>query len=278
MPIQTGKDIEQAAELLLRTWSDPNRPLTALPEPLRPANLAHAYGVQQAVSQRLGHIGGWIVWQSHAIGGLLCAPIPLASLHPSPARLASELWTCRRLVPRICLRIGASLPDYDAPYNRDRIIAAIECCHAAVEVRQPRFADASALDALTALADSVGYGCLVQGRQGTPWRGGVALHGDVRIVMGNTEMPARVVDAGLDVIEALRWLANDGTHWAGGLMVGHVVAIEAGTHEIQAPPDVPVRVIIDSLGSAEVRFNHDKPRSRPAHRLLREWVRRWMRN
>ncbi len=91
-------------------------------------------------------------------------------------------------------------------------------------------------------------------------------------------MPARAVDAGLDVIEALRWLANDRARWAGGLMVGHVVAIEAGTDEIQAPPDVPVRVIIDGLGSAEVRFNHDEARSRPAPGLLCEWVRRWMRN
>ncbi len=273
MPIHTGKDIEQAATLILQAWRNPGKPLTKLPDPLRPANLAHAYGIQQAVSKELGAIGGWLIWQSPDRANLLCAPLPLASIHPSPMHLASVRWTYRRLGPKICLRIGASLPDYDAPYSRDRIIAAIESCHAAVEVRQPRFAGAGALDALTALADSVGYGCLVHCRQGVPWGDGVVLRHDLQVVVGNTEISARAMDPGYDVIEALRWLVNEGSRWAGGLMVGHLVAIAAGEDEIQAPRDLLVRVVTGGLGSIEVSFDSDEPRRHSVHRSLWAWTR-----
>ena len=115
MAMPTGKDMGKAADLLLQVWNDPNKKLASLPDDLRPGNLAHAYGIQQAVSQGLGAIGGWTIWRSVALNSLVCAPLPLASIHPSPTCLASGHWTYRRLVPRICFRLGTCLPDYDAP-------------------------------------------------------------------------------------------------------------------------------------------------------------------
>ena len=181
----------KAADLLLQVWNDPNRKLGSLPDDFRPGNLAHAYRIQQAVSRGLGAIGGWTISRSEALDSLVCAPLPLASIHLSPTCLASGHWTYRRLVPRICFRLGACLPDYDAPYSDDRIIAAIESCHVAIEVRQPRFADAHALDALTALADSNGYRCLVYSRQGLSWQSTAPLHGEGRIIVESRDDSGR---------------------------------------------------------------------------------------
>jgi 2-keto-4-pentenoate hydratase len=277
MTIESGKDMETAAELILQAWSNPAESLASLPEPLRPANLADAYGIQQALSRRLGTIGGWAIWDSDRLNSLLCAPLPLASIRLSPAHLVKEHWTYRRIVPRICVRVGASLPDYDAPYSRDRIIAAIESCHAGVEVRQPRFVEPGALDALTALADGDGYGCLVYDREGLAWRNADPLRGEVRILVGNTELPSRPIVKGWDVIDAVCWLANAASHWAGGLMVGHLVTVPTGAEEIDVPPDMPVRVVIGALGTVELEFGSGETRKRPARRFRQIWARRLIR-
>jgi hypothetical protein len=265
----------KAADLLLQVWNDPNRKLGSLPDDLRPGNLAHAYGIQQAVSRGLGAIGGWTISRSEALDSLVCAPLPLASIHLSPTCLASGHWTYRRLVPRICFRLGACLPDYDAPYSDDRIIAAIESCHVAIEVRQPRFADAHALDAMTALADSNGYRCLVYSRQGLSWQSTAPLHGEGRIIVGSKTMPAGIMETSQETLGALRWLANHASRWAGGLMVGHLVTVAARTQEIDVPADVPIRVMVDGLGNVDMQFNSDERRVRPVDRNLRRFWTRW---
>ncbi len=123
--IRDGKDVAKAATLILQAWNDESKALTLLPEPLRPENLAQAYAIQHAVSEGLGAIGGWVVWSSPLAGGLACAPIPLACVHPSPAQLSSGRSALLRLVPGIGIRIGESLPDYDAPFSHERIVDAI---------------------------------------------------------------------------------------------------------------------------------------------------------
>lgn len=266
--IRDRKDVAEAATLILQAWNDESKAPPLLPEPLRPENLAQAYAIQHAVSEGLGAIGGWVVWSSPLAGGLACTPIPLACVHPSPARLSSGRPTLPRLVPGIGIRMGESLPDYDAPFSPERVADAIRSCQAAIGIRQPRIAG----DGLIALADGDGYAALVYSPDGPPWRDAGLLPGRVHIAITGKETAAPSMEIGHDDVAALHWLAHEGSRWAGGLMVGHLVMIVAKTEEIEVPPDAEAKVSIEGLGSVEVRFRSDTRRPTPSSlHLCRPW-------
>lgn len=276
MTIQHGKDIAKAAALILQAWSDERKALTTLPNSLRPGNLAQAYSIQHAVSEGLGAIGGWIVWRSPFATAFACAPLPLASIHPSPALLSGGRSTVRRLVPGIGVRIGKNLPDYDAPFGHERIVGAIGSCHAAIGVRQPRIVgDADGNDLIT-LADGDGYAFLIYNRDGTAWRDAGLQLGRVHAAIAGKEIAARSVEAGRNVIAALHWLAHEGSRWAGGLMVSHFVMVAAETEGVEVPPDAAAEVSIEGLGRVEVRFSCDTRRPVPPSRLSRSLWPSWL--
>lgn len=277
MTVQNGKDIAKAAALILQAWNDENEGLPAFPEPLRPGNLTQAYGIQHAVSEGLGAIGGWVVWPSSLAGGFACAPIPIAGIHPSPARLSGMRSTLHRLVPGIGIRIRKSLPDYDAPFSHDQIMAAVESGHVVIGVRKPRIAGDARCDDLTALADSGGYASLVYSPDGTPWRDAGLLLDRIRIAVAGKETAERSVDAGRDVIAALHWLAHEGSRWAGGLMVGHLIMVAAQTDEVEVSSDSMAEVSIGGLGSAKVCFSSDAKRPAPPSPYFRSLWPSWLR-
>ena len=268
--MRTAAEAGQAAALVLRAWGEPDKALSDLPEDLRPANLAHAYAIQQAVSRSLGAVGGWTIETAGAPALLTCTPIPLAAIRRGPTHFAGRQWTLRRVEARICVRIGSSLPDYDAPFGRDRVVAAIESCHAALMVQQPRITDPGALDPLTSLADSHGHACLVYGAHGSPWETVDLAGTQARMLLGEKEVTARTMQPNFDPVETLQWLANEGARWGGGLLVGQLIAFAIGMREIHVPADTPARLVAAGLGEVSVHFAGDVLRALPA--APRPWL------
>ena len=281
MPIQNGKHMAKVAELIRQAWGAESEALTTLPETLCPTNLAQAYGIQHAVSERVGATGGWVVWGKDHSSRLACAPIPLAGIHPSPTQLWGRRSAPCRLVPGIGVRVGESLPDYDASFSDERIVATIGSCHAAVGVRQPRIVCDARRDDLTAVADGGGYASLVYSPDGTPWGDAGFLPGRVCTAAAGKEITAQGVEVGRDVIGALHWLAHEGSRWAGGLMVGHLVMVAAETGVAEVPPIASAKVSIDGLGSVELCFSsdatHPAPPSPPIRSPWLSWLKLSMR-
>jgi hypothetical protein len=120
------------------------------------------------------------------------------------------------------------------------------------------------------LADSNGYGCLVYDQVGVAWQAADLCRGEVRVIVGDIEIAPRAIWAGWDVVEAVRWLANDASRWAGGLMVGHLVAVPTGAKDVQVPADVPVHVMVGGLGRVDIQVDNDRGRTRQVNRHLAE--------
>ena len=124
--------VHQAADHILATWREPG--VSSLDPEFRPVNLAQAVAIQQAVSRQLGAIGGWRICRPGRETGCACAPLPIASILPSPARVVQGGERQAQLEAQLCFRIGRNFPDYDAPYTREQVLDAVESCHPGVAV------------------------------------------------------------------------------------------------------------------------------------------------
>lgn len=247
-----GVMVREAADHILSERAQPSGP--SLGGDLRPANLAQAYGIQQAVSRERGAIGGWRICHPVSETKCACAPLPIATIRPTPARIVVDGEPEVRLEPQLCFRIGRNLPDYDAPYTRAQVLAAIESCHPGVAVLNPRGAGASAQDPLAAIAESCGYRALVYGRALPEWPTIGVDCARISVMQGGQLVFSEPAAGMTDAAELLQWLANHGARWGEGLAVRQWVAIGLAAGEMRVATDNPVRVVLGSLGSVDLRF------------------------
>lgn len=245
-----------AADLLLAAWRDPLQALAALPDPLRPQNMADANAIQQAVMSGLGRIGGWKVGPS-PLGGYACAPLPLDGLHGGTAHLSARAYTLRGIEAEIAVRLSRDLEARDTPYTRQEILDAIDTCHPAIEVLQSRFRDPDAQDPLSLLADLGSHGCLVYGHPWPDWQGANLAREGVRVLADGQEVARGTGNPAGDMIAMLQWLAAAGARWAGGLRVGQVVTTGSWTGRSLVGPRSSVRVLFTNAGEAAVTFSEE---------------------
>jgi 2-keto-4-pentenoate hydratase len=242
-----------AAERILTAWRSAGRSLSALPETLRPGNLAHAYAIQEAVNRELGAIGGWRICVAEPASPLLCAPVPLATVHPGAIRLAAGGPRMVRAQPVLCLRVGHGLADYDSPFTRQQAIDAIESASLGAEILGPHLEKTDDADQLTAIAESCGHAALVHGRSVRGWRNTTAIGLVITTIAGRKRTVVRRSAGITSVGEMLQWLANDGARWGGGLQVGQLIVIALQTAELRIAPGMSVQLAADGLGTAEIR-------------------------
>lgn len=221
-------------------------------EALQPANLAQAYGIQEEVSTGLGAIGGWRLCRAGSETKRACAPLPLASLRPEPARLAIGETGSVRLKAGICFRVAKNLPDYGAPYTRQQVLAAIASCHPAVDVLRPRITSSG--EVLSSIADGCAHEQLIYGRPTPAWWEINVGHIPVSVFQGGRRTFSAVAGLEDDAISLLQWLANQGSHWGGGLMVSQLVTLDLSLPEILIQADQPARIVLGWLGAITLRF------------------------
>lgn len=241
---------EQAAALLRAARQDPAQALAALPDALRPADLAAVYAIQRAAASGVA-IGGWKVGAAGPDKPCLCAPMPAAGLHASPARLPRG--RLRGVEAEVAFRLGQDLPVRATPYGRAEIIAALATAHPAIEVLESAYRDPDAVDPASNLADSLMHGGFVFGPGVAAWQALDFATMTVTQTIDGVTLSRTGNPAG-DMIRLVEWLANEGSRWAGGLRTGQFVTCGSWTGKTLAPPGARVRVTFPGLGDAAAEF------------------------
>jgi 2-keto-4-pentenoate hydratase len=241
---------EEAASLLRAARRDPARALPALADALRPADAAAAYAVQQAAAAGIA-IGGWKVGAAGPDKPCLCAPMPEAGLHASPARLPAG--RLRGVEAEVAFRLGRDLPARPAPYTREEVIAALATAHPAIEVLETAFRDPETVDPLSLLADSLAHGGFVYGSGVAAWQTLDFATMTVTQAINGATVTGTGNPAG-DMIRLIVWLANEGSRWAGGLRAGQFVTCGSWTGKTLAPPGAHLHVVFAGLGEAAAEF------------------------
>jgi 2-keto-4-pentenoate hydratase len=242
----------QLAALLIAARADPAHKVVAVPAALRPADSAAAYATQHAVAATFGPIGGWKVGAPG--GNTICGALPAATVTASPARLPAATHTLRGIEAEVAFRMGADLKPCATPYTRAEVVAAIATMHPAIEVLESRFVEPGDHDLLTNLADTQSHGGFVYGAGRKDWH-------DIDL---SKELCEQYVDGKLhtsrtgypfgDILKMMEWLANVGSHWAGGLKAGQFVTCGSWTGAARVAAGAKVRVTFASLGEVLVEY------------------------
>ena len=247
--MDTGKVAEAAAMLLAARRSAGAR-LAALPEALRPADRAAAFAIQAKAAEGVA-IGGWKVGSTGADKPCICAPMPKAGIHDSPARLGAGL--LRGIEAEISFRIAHDLPPRAMPYGREEIIAAMATAHPSIEILESAFIDPDVVDPLSNLADSILHGGFIVGPGLAAWQGLDFPAITVTQTIAGEDMQRTGNPAG-DMIRLVQWLANEGATWAGGLKAGQIVTCGSWTGKTPAPAGAAVKVAFPGVGEASATF------------------------
>jgi 2-keto-4-pentenoate hydratase len=244
----------EAAALLTAARAPGATKLAGLPAPLRPADRAAAYAIQRRVAAGYEGIGGWKVGAAGPTAPPQCGAMRARGVVAGPARLAAAAHTLRGIEAEVAFRIGHDLPPRPLPYDRAAVIAAIASAHPAIEVLESAYADPDGIDPFSSLADTQSHGGFVYGAPVPDWQGidfgreTVEQYVDGALQMAHTGNPAG------DMIRLVVWLANEGSHWAGGLKAGQFVTCGSWTGKSTVGPAATVRVVFPSLGEVTVSY------------------------
>jgi len=249
--VEAPMDHQSAATYLLAARkAGPGAPF---PPELRPATAADAYEIQRLTLAELGPIGGWKVGAPGPDAPCSCAPMPQSCLHQGPAALPAADFLTREIESEIAVVLGQDLPPRDTPYSRADIVAAIASCHTGLEVLQSRFADVTAVDALSHLADLIRHGAYVLGPPIPAWQTFDLTHAEVCQTIADEKLRRTGNPAG-DMFRLLLWLANEGAVWAGGLRAGQIVTTGSWTGATPAPPHAEVTAHFTGIGRVSLSF------------------------
>ena len=201
------------------------RTVDALPERIRPTDLASAYQAQdRMVSQLLAKRGGQPIGYKVACTSALAreqlrVPHPLFgqllsfSTFTSPARLPASGFTVRTIEPEFGFQMAADVPASNmsnVPYEAEDVVAFIGAAFPSIEIVDHRFNDWSLAGAPSIAADNAIHGAWVHGEPFVTWDSfDLADHEVVLTVNGKEERRgtgAAVLDHPLNVIA---WLANE---------------------------------------------------------------------
>jgi 2-keto-4-pentenoate hydratase len=243
----------EAAAILLAARANGQRP-SDFPESCRPATRQEAYAIQAMIAPSLGPIGGWKVGSPSPDAEPMCSALPSSGILRSPAIVPGP-FRYRGVETEIDFCIGRPLPPRSEPYTRREILAAIESCHAAIEIVECRFAEMDGATHLSALADLQNHHALILGAANAAWREiafdrltvRVTVDG-ARIAEGTGSNPAG------DPIALLVWLANHGSLWAGGLKAGDIVTTGSWIGKIPVPPEATIVSSFEGFPPVEARL------------------------
>lgn len=161
--------IALAANLLAEARRS-GKPLVELPETCRPASVADAHAIQDAVTDALGYEIGAFKANAPPDAEPNRGVIYARDIHSSPGRIQASTVPLLGVEGEVAFRFTRDLPARKEAYSEQEVAGAIEAC-AAIEVVHSRYADQAARSFLEKLADSISNGAFVPGITMGNWRG-----------------------------------------------------------------------------------------------------------
>lgn len=247
------QQIERAAALLVQARRD-MKPLTGLPDALKPASIAEAHAVQDAVSRQLGKLIAGFKAMAPAEGEPTRGIIHGGTIHQTPCALPSATVPQCGVEGEVAFIFRHGLPARAAPYTRNEVAAVLDAC-AAIEVVHSRFGQTAPVSNLEKLADSISNGALVHDVPTAHWRG--LRLGKLKVTLtvnGVTEMEKTGGHPTGDPLGVAVVLAN---LWRdkGGVRAGQFVTCGSFTGLKFLKPGDVCAVRFEGLGAAEVTFS-----------------------
>ena len=243
------------------------RKFDGLPPHLRPADEAGAYDVQAALGQLLARAGfgrpaGYkigcttTIMQRYLGIDHPCAGTVFASrIHDSGAAFAAQAFVHPGVECEIVVELALPLRTRDAPFDRDRVAAAVGTVRPAIEIVDDRYVDWRRIDAPTLVADDFFHGALVLGPPLAEWR---AL--DLTRLAGTTRVNGVAVGTGRgadvlgDPLNALVWLADHCAARGQDLPAGTVVSLGSLTETRWLDPGDTAEIEIERLGVVRMSY------------------------
>jgi 2-keto-4-pentenoate hydratase len=247
-----AQQIANAAALLVKARR--GGPLLAdLPASSRPANVADAHAIQDAVTAALGEQVGAFKAMAPANAEATRGVIYAGTIHPSPARIpAAEVPQCG-VEGEVAFIFRRDLPARAVPYSREEIAAAVHAC-AAIEVVTSRYRNSDAVSNLEKLADCISNGAFVHAAPPADWQS-LEL-GKLKVTLTVNGAPVLDQVGGhptgdpLGVAVALANMMRD----KGGVRAGQFVTCGSFTGLRYLQPGDICGVRFEGLGAAEVTF------------------------
>lgn len=237
--------------------SDPNRSRLDLSVTLARvsplAASAQGAGAPDApLTEKIQAIGGWQVFPAESGQGYSGVQLPLAALHPEPARLAIPEDAAVTLCPALCFRIGRSLALSGESYLLAEIAAAMESSHPGVLLTLCRTGEPDPGDP-SGMVPGACFPTLVYGK-GVPGLKQPEMLA-LRVIrwVGWKEtrnLPTVVVDG---IGDALLWLANLGSASQGGIRAGQMVAFPLLFGETRIQPGW-IKLVMEEFGKVEFQI------------------------
>lgn len=237
-----------------------------LPDDLRPADLAEAYGIQAALVSRLLRDG-------ERATGYKCActsPIAQAALKidrpvfgtmmsqttsSSGVALPADGFTHRVIEAEFGIRLGADVTAQEGGHTAESIVPFIDAVLPAIEIVDYRYTDWS-VGALAVAADNAIHGWWIQGEPVTDWHGFDLGTVDVTVTM-NGEVATTGVGANAlgHPLNVMAWLADELPKFGRQLKAGDLVTTGVVTDVFEAAAGDQVTAEFAGIGSVSLRFD-----------------------
>lgn len=207
--------IDHTAGLLHAAWRD-RAPLT-LAEADTPTTIDDAYAVQARLVARLGESPGYKVgYTNTAVQERFGVPGPIFGrliadrVFPSGTRLAVPPGLGLVVEPEFAYRIRAGLPRSEAPFDEERVAAALGEILPALEIVEPRLANWQTGGACVTVADNVLHSAWITGEARQTWSPADVPAQEV-VAYINDEEVSRGTGANVlgDPFRVMHWLANE---------------------------------------------------------------------
>jgi 2-keto-4-pentenoate hydratase len=247
-----NQQIERAARILVDARRD-MKPLTGLPDSLKPTTIEDAHAIQDEVSHQLGKlIAGFKAMKpidSDATRGVIYG----GTIHASPCKLPASTVPQCGVEGEVAFIFRRDLPYRAKPYTRNEVAAVVDAC-AAIEVVHSRFAQKAPVSNLEKLADSISNGALVHDVPRSDWRDlqlgklkvTLSVNGKSRLDQIGGHPTGDPL--GVAVVLANIWREK------GGVRTGQFVTCGSCTGLKFLKPGDECSIRFEGLGSAEVTF------------------------
>ena len=249
-------------DTLVRTRAN----LPPLQPEVEPLDLEEAYATQEILQQHWERTRGAVVGYKIAITTpvmqkLMGIDHPCAGaifnryLYESPVTIRRSDYVNVAVECEIAMRLGADLPDRGRPHDRESVAAAVESCHAGIEIIEDQNAEYKKVTARGLIANNAWNGGAVIGPAVRDWRKlDLEALGGIMTIEGVEQGRGRGADVLGHPLNALAWLANNRLERDRPLRRGMVVLTGSIVSTKWPKSGETVRASIDALGEAVARF------------------------